>query len=660
MNTPPPLPKTMPETDDKRAPQPHAITRASASDAIRYCTLFEASPNAIMLLDANGFIDCNPATLAIFAAPSVASFTSHHPADFSPPLQPCGTSSTLLANQHIATAFKQGATHFEWLHQRADGREFPAEVWLTRMELNGTPALQAIVRDLSKSKQLQHQVNTLSSALQYAGTSVLVTDRWGVIEYVNPAFEKLTGYSAQEAIGQTPKMLNSGMQDDHFYAEMWSVIKRCETWSGRIVDRKKDGSLFPATLTISPIMDAKGESPPYRHLVGIHSDLSKLEKMEDICNQAQKMDAIGTMVGGIAHDFNNLLSGLTGNLFLAKRLATDQPKLLKKLENIEETSQHAMKMIHQLLSFSRKSSLHLKPTEFKSVVETSLNLLQASLSATIALHSDLGSKTLPITGDDTQLHQVLMNLINNARDAVAGVASPTITVTLSPYQTDDHFLAAHPTCAMGIYAHLSVHDNGCGIPQAQIKKLFEPFFTTKAADKGTGLGLAMVFGAIQTHRGIIDVESVEGEGTTFHLYIPLCKQDELITDFKAERVQPTIDAHKTGTILLVDDQEIVLDVGKEILKALGHQVITAKTGSEAVATYLRAADTIDLCIMDIVMPNMCGDEAARQIRATHPEANIIFATGYDKSRLQGMEKEIVLNKPFPIETLDEVVQQQLQ
>ena len=484
----------------------------------QYRTLFESSSDAIMLLNRSGFLDCNQATLKIFGLNSQDELKRLHPADLSPQRQPDGSDSKTLANQRITTALEQGSLQFEWLHKRTDDTLFPADVWLTAMELDGEMLLQAVVRNVTLRKKKEAMLHTLSTALEQAGESIVITDRNGVIAYVNPAFEKITGYNAQEAIGQTPRILKSGKQHPSFYEQMWHTITRGEVWHGKVEDKKKDGTLYPAMLTISPIVDEHGK---ITHFIGLHSDLSEQEALEQQFYQAQKMEAVGIMVGGIAHNFNNMLAGITGNIYMAKKSAAGDEKLSLKLSNIEELSFRSAEMIQQLLTFARKGIMRKQEISFSALLEETLSILCAEqANHHIDLHRDISSDALMVEGDTSQLSQVIMNLIHNARDAVEHTTEPSITVRLEHYRPDDQFFATHPDLAHCEYLHFSVEDNGSGIDQKEQQHIFEPFFTTKEPDKGTGLGLAMVYGSIQSHHGCIEFDSKRNGGTVFHVYLP--------------------------------------------------------------------------------------------------------------------------------------------
>jgi len=521
-------------------------------------------------------------------------------------------------------------------------------------DLESAARLAGIVMERERRSE---SLRKLSQAIEQAGESVVITDKNGVIEYVNPRFTTLTGYSSEEAIGQTPRLLKSGNQDDVFYEKMWKTISKGEIWHGKIIDRKKDGSFYPAMLTISPVHTQGGDAVSHTHYVGIQSDLSQIEDLEQQFHQAQKMEAIGTLVGGIAHDFNNMLAGMTGNLYLAKKRIQGMPEVMQKLTNVEEISMRAANMIEQLLTFARKDRVSIKPVPFTPFIKETLKLLRASVPENIAIHEEVCADALQVMGDSTLLHQVLMNLITNARDALEGVEHPCINVGLERFQADESFVKARAYFKAGAYAHLSVQDNGCGIPKKQIKHLFEPFFTTKEQGKGTGLGLAMVFGAVKTHHGFVEVDSKRGEGSVFHIYLPLLEHKTGLSE--SERHTDITEPGHGEMILFADDQQQVLTTGKEVLESLGYQVLTATNGQQAVDVFEAHAAEIDLCILDIIMPVMDGSRAAEHMRQIRPEIPIVFSTGYDKLSRANMADETVISKPFPIASLSRLIRNKI-
>jgi len=508
-------------------------------------------------------------------------------------------------------------------------------------------------KELEEHKKSKEMLRKLSQAIEQSSESVMMTGLKGVIEYVNPAFESLTGYSAQEAVGQKSSILKSGNQNEDFYKKLWKTIIAGKRWQSKVIEKRKDGSFYPAVLTISPITNEQGE---ITNFVATHSDMSELEEMEQRFHQAQKMEALGTLVGGIAHDFNNMLAGITGNLYLMKKRVQEMPDMLRKLESVEQLSFRAADMIQQLLTFARKSIVSMKQIPLTAFIKETLKLLRTSVPENIKMNQNICADDLRIEGDATQLHQVLMNLLNNARDAVEGVDAPLLTVNLDVFQPDNAFLETHAYFNAGRYAHLSVKDNGCGIPEHQLKHLFEPFFTTKEEGKGTGLGLAMVFGAIKTHHGFFEVESVEGTGSTFHLYFPLL---EVVQKASALQQGKGYAEGHGELILLADDEQHVLETGKDVLEEMGYRILTAVDGQQAVEIFEAHAEEIDLCIFDVVMPVLDGDKAAKCIRLLDHKVKIIFATGYDKNRLDNIAHETILSKPFAIEEMSRLVREVL-
>jgi len=510
--------------------------------------------------------------------------------------------------------------------------------------------------DLSRRKTAETSLRKLSQAVEQAGESIMITDSLGIIEYVNPAFTTLTGYTAEEALGKAASLLKSGNQDPLFYKEMWETIASGAVWQGKVIDKTRDNNFYPVMLTISPIKNESGEITNY---VGIQQNLSDYESLERQFQQAQKMEAIGTLVGGIAHDFNNLLAGITGNLYLAKKHSTNNPDVLKKLTVVETLSFHAAELIKQLLTFARKGPINVRPLPLTPFIKESLKLLHSSIPENITLNIDICSESLMINGDATQLHQILMNLVNNAYDAVEGVDAPCITVRLSMTIADDSFIEHHRELQPGAYAHLRVEDNGCGIRAEQIGHLFEPFFTTKDQGKGTGLGLAMVFGAIQTHHGHIEVDSRTGEGTTFHVYLPLIEttETEILLPLHGE-----IDTGHGEWILLADDEKPVREAGKNVLESLGYHVMEACDGLQAIELFCANQDRIRLIITDIVMPKLGGVKAIEEIKRINPEVKVIFVTGYDKKATMdttALSRATILSKPYSIEELGRTIKETL-
>ncbi|TLS76479.1 response regulator [Mariprofundus erugo] len=387
--------------------------------------------------------------------------------------------------------------------------------------------------------------------------------------------------------------------------------------------------------------------------------LQKKELAEMKYEHAQKMESMGTLVGGIAHDFNNMLAGISGHLYLIQR-QIDADDVQKRLDKIGDLTMYAADMIRQLMTFARKDEVRMSDFDLRAFINEAYKLARVSVPAHIRCELILVDGCMMIHGNCTQIQQVVMNLMNNARDALSGVGEPFMQISLTRSEGGDAFAKNFPDAAEGAYAILTVQDNGCGIPQDKLNRIYEPFYTTKEPGKGTGLGLSMVYGAIKSHGGFIDVASYPGKGTRFSVYFPLV----LRSGADGSAVERQVEEGMGETILLVDDDQTVLEVHEHLLDTLGYSVLTASNGQQAVDMYAEHMDHIDLVLTDIVMPVLGGKGAADCIRQLNPKAKILFFSGYARDHDASPEMEhdwhLVMNKPMPIDELSRVIQRQLQ
>jgi len=386
-----------------------------------------------------------------------------------------------------------------------------------------------------------------------------------------------------------------------------------------------------------------------------------LKNKEEQFYQAQKMDAIGTLIGGIAHDFNNMLSGMNANIFMVKRDCQDKPDTQDKLKSVEQLIFYASDMISQLLTFARKDHIAMQSFNATAFFAEAYKLAIVSLPERVQLQRSFISEALYIEGNTSQLQQVMMNLINNASDALVDSKKPIIRIQLEHIEVDKALKSKHPEITRRHYLKLSIRDNGSGIEASKMEQIFEPFFTTKDVGKGTGLGLAMCYGAIQSHDGFIDVQSEIGKGTKFSIYLPL-QTTQTMQNNQQESTAPQ--QGQGELILVVDDDNDLRQSNAEVLEFLGYETLQASNGLESVQLFKKHQDDINLVFMDVMMPVMGGCEAAKRIHKVQANMPILFTTGYDKdSTLDGLHPlpfgQDILSKPFTVGQLSEAIHEQL-
>jgi len=450
-------------------------------------------------------------------------------------------------------------------------------------------------------------------------------------------------------VGKTPSILKSGQQAPALYRELWQTIRAGGVYRGILVNRKKSGEIYYIDESIAPIRSPEGQ---ITHFVSNGRDLTKRLSLEAQLLQAQKMDAIGRLAGGIAHDFNNLLTIITSYSELALDSVAPGSSAHGGLREILAAARRAADLTRQLLGFSRTQPQALRVAELNPVAGEIVKSLHHLIGEDIELTFIPGKGLGRVRLDPVQIEQILMNLAANSRDAMP--QGGRCTVETSNVQLDEQYAGRkNAVIPPGRYAVLTVTDTGAGIPADQLAHVFEPFYTTKSSGKGTGLGLATVYGIVKQNQGFIWVYSEPGLGTTFKIYLP-CVPDQPSTVEVPDAAAET-SARGTETVLLVEDEEALRRAVAEFLSLRGYTVLEARDGLDALSITKNHGSTIDLAVTDVVMPRMSGGELANELLRLRPETRVLFLSGYAGQTILdhkvGNVENNFLQKPFTLKQL---------
>lgn len=620
------------------------VRRRKAEDALidsekRYRRLFESAKDGILILDAETglLVDVNPFLTALLGY-------SHEDL--------CGKYIWEIgAFKNVAAAKdafdelknKEYIRYEDLPLETADGRivevEFVSNVYL----VDHAKVIQCNIRDITDRIRADAERERLITAIHQADEMVMITDVDGMIEYVNPAFERMTGYTRDEVIGQNPRLLKSGEQDELFYRNLWKTITDGRTFRGRMINKRKDGIFFTEEATISPVRDASGR---IMNFVAVKRDITEELRVAAQLQQAQKMESIGRLAGGVAHDFNNMLGAILGYTELAlNKTSPAEAELRADLQEILKAAHRSAEITRQLLAFARKQTISPKVLDLNETVEGMLKMLHRLIGEDIDLVWKPKAKLWRVIMDAAQIDQILANLCINARDAITGVGK--LTIETDNVTFDAAYCADHAGFIPGAFVMLAVSDDGCGMDKETIHNVFEPFFTTKSADRGTGLGLATVFGIVKQNNGFINVYSEPGQGTTVKVYLP--RHVGEVPEKRTETAAKLPSGHNE-IVLLVEDEPAIMNMAGVMLEKLGYKVISTGSPSKALQLAESHAEGIDLLITDVIMPKMNGRELAEQIQAIHPRIKTLFMSGYtaDVITHQGVlsEDDNFLQKPF--------------
>jgi len=521
-------------------------------------------------------------------------------------------------------------------------------------------AEQDIIERKNAEQALAMAKTFLESSLSSLPEGVLLLDEHICLSYVNPVFLDWVGRSREELLGKPIEAISTMFLDPRSARQIKEdAVLRVSSGESIIGEELEildaEGKYKSIALTAAGILNED------QQIIGgviILVDLTERRQMETRLRQSQKMEAIGTLAGGIAHDFNNILSAIMGNTELLKYQKTIVEPARKKLDNIYAASERAKDLVGQILLFSRKGEQECKPVLLKLIVKETLKLIKASLPSTIEIKQSISDESIQVLADPTQIHQILMNLCTNARHAMMH-AGGVLTLELSTVDIAQGDSSKPMALHSGSWVKLCVKDTGKGMGPEILERIFEPYFSTKEKGVGTGLGLAVVHGIVQSYGGMIDVYSHPGEGTMFIVFLP--RMGQLVEEISRPAEPMPLGNHER--ILFVDDEEMLIDVEKDALENLKYQVVAVSSAHEALKIFSSTPDDFDLVITDMTMPKMTGDVLAREILKIRPDIPVILCTGFsetitrEKALASGIKD--FLMKPVKIQDLAESVQNAL-
>ncbi len=514
---------------------------------------------------------------------------------------------------------------YDVIAMRKDGSTFNAEIIGRLFNYQGKKIRVTSFKDITERKKAEEKLLKLYAAVQQSPSVITITDLKGNIEYVNPRFTELTGYSLDEAIGQNTRILKGDYQDNKIFEKLWKTLEAGKDWHGEFHNKKKNGKLYWESASISPIFNEKRKKINY---VKVAEDITEKKKIEEELQKMSKLKSIGTLAGGIAHDFNNILTGIYGNISLAKMEISEEHPGYRYLNETERSINRATKLTKQLLTFSKGGSPITKDVDLAKLIKETITFdLSGSNVKPVFNFAD---NLIRAKIDEGQIQQVFSNLAINADQASPEGGHLYISVENLLLQENDIY-----NLKPGKYLKTTIQDEGTGIEKKYLNKVFDPYFTTKQS--GSGLGLATTYSIIQKHNGHLEIESEIGTGTTFTIYLPgmisQISKEEKITQAASPEM------NKSAKILIMDDEEVIRALSSEMLKLMGYQTDTVLDGSQAIEKYktsIESGDPYDLIIMDLTIPGgMGGEETIKHILKINPDVKVIVSSGYSSDALMG-------------------------
>ncbi|MBN1255623.1 MAG: PAS domain S-box protein [Deltaproteobacteria bacterium] len=527
------------------------------------------------------------------------------------------------------------------------------DLLLTIAIIPGTKRSVVSMLDITERKTAEERLTLLATAIEQAAEGIAIADKEGMIQYINPSYERISGYDRGEVVGRDHIILKRAGEKTS-PGDMADTLVRGEVWTGRMTNKRKNGTSYNVEVSISPIRDKTGT---IRNYVTIERDVTHEADLEMQLRQAQKMEAIGTLAGGIAHDFNNILAAIMGYAEMALYDVPEGTQGRRNLEQVIKAGYRGKDLVKQIITFSRRSEQERRPMQVSPIVREALKLLRASLPSTIDIRHTITTQSGMVLADPTQIHQVLMNLCSNAAYAMREKGG-ILEVSLTDVDIDSDEKSSYQNLHGGAYLKLTVSDTGHGIDRAIRERIFDPFFTTKRTGEGTGMGLAVVHGIVKSYCGTVMVDSEVGRGSTFNVFFP-----RVDGNFPLEVDTAAPLSRGEERILFVDDEEDLVYMAQQMLERFGYRIVAKANSLEALEVFKAQPDQFALVITDQTMPHMTGADLARELLRIRPDIPIILCTGFsevitaDEAKALGV-REFVM-KPFTPHEITEIIRRTL-
>jgi PAS domain S-box-containing protein len=501
---------------------------------------------------------------------------------------------------------------------RASGAEFPVEASISQLESGGQKFYTVILRDITERRRSEEKLIEQAALLNQTQDAILVRSLDHRILFWNRGAERIYGWTAEEAmVRDIRELIYRGDQAPFERAER-AVIKKGE-WAGELHHVAKDGREIIADCRWTLVRDASGQP---QSILSINTNITEQKKLEAQFLRAQRMESIGTLAGGIAHDLNNILAPILMAVQMLELKVTDEGSR-RMLELLRANTERGSQMVKQILSFARGVSGERVAMQPKHLIREVVKILKETFPKSVAIRFKIADDLCVINGDATQIHQVLMNLCVNARDAMP--AGGTLTIEAENTVIDETYAEMMLSASPGRYARISIADTGAGIAPEHLNQIFDPFFTTKEIGQGTGLGLATVTGIVKSHDGFVNVYSELGKGSRFTLYLP---SFDAATLQQAQEAKPGLPSGSGELILIVDDEQAIREITKATLEAFNYRTLTANDGAQAVALFARHSGEVKAVLTDMMMPVMDGAALTVALRSLDPQVKIIASSGH--------------------------------